>query len=163
VTDKHKNISVIPIVFSLTHRKLQIKDLLYFYFVCALFIIFAFRYVLQFRRETEEELKERKEDARKEIIPVTERELEFDPVPYFCGDELGFPTRPKWSSDMTREQLDNREYGYFKEYLLALKKRNDWDQLSYFELNLETWRQMWRVMEMSDILVWIADARYPVR
>lgn len=119
--------------------------------------------MLQFRRETEEEIKKRKEDARKELIPVSEEELEFDPASYFCGDELGFPTRPKWSPDMTREQLDSREYGYFKDYLLALKKRSDWDQLSYFELNLETWRQMWRVMEMSDVLVWIADARYPVR
>lgn len=118
--------------------------------------------MLQFRRETEDEIKKRKEDARKEIIPVSECKLEFDPAPYFCGDELGFPTRPKWSPDMTREQLDSREYGYFKDYLLNLKNRSDWDQLSYFELNLETWRQMWRVMEMSDILVWIADARYPV-
>jgi len=121
-----------------------------------------FRYVLQFRKETEEEIKKRKEDARKQICPVLEEGLEFDPAPYFCGNELGFPTRPKWSPDMTREQLDSREYGYFKEYLLTLKKRSDWDELSYFELNLETWRQMWRVMEMSDIIVWIADARYPV-
>ncbi|VVC35559.1 GTP binding domain,P-loop containing nucleoside triphosphate hydrolase [Cinara cedri] len=119
------------------------------------------QYVLQFRRETEDEMKKRKEDARKEIIPVSEQELEFDPSPFFCGDELRFPIRPKWSSAMTREQLDSREYGYFKDYLLTLKKRNDFDELSYFELNLETWRQMWRVMEMSDILVWIADARYP--
>lgn len=121
-----------------------------------------FRYVLQFRRETEAEITKRKEDARKEIIPVSEHELEFDPTLYFCGDELGFPIRPKWSPDMTREQLDSYEYSYFKNYLLKLKERSDWDELSYFELNLETWRQMWRVMEMSDILVWIADARYPV-
>lgn len=125
--------------------------------------LILFRYVLQFRRETEEEIKQKKEDARKAIVPVSEQELEFDPAPYFCGDELRFPTRPKWSPDMTRDQLDSREYGYFKDYLMNLKKRSDWDQLSYFELNLETWRQMWRVMEMSDILIWIADARYPVR
>lgn len=121
-----------------------------------------FRYVLQFRRETVEEITKRKEEARKEIIPVSEQELEFDPTPYFCGDELRFPIRPKWSPNMSRDELDSREYAYFKDYLLTLKKRNDWDQLSYFELNLETWRQMWRVMEMSDILVWIADVRYPV-
>lgn len=118
--------------------------------------------MLQFRRETEDEIRKRKEDARKEIIPVSEKELEFDPAAYFCGEELAFPTRPKWSSDMTREQLDSCEYSYFKEYLVTLRNRSDWDQLSYFELNLETWRQMWRVMEMSDIIVWIADARYPV-
>lgn len=126
-------------------------------------MLILFRYVLQFRRETEEELKKKKEDARKEIIPVSEQELEFDPAFYFCGDELRFPTRPKWNPDMTREQLDSLEYSYFKDYLMNLKKRNDWDELSYFELNLETWRQMWRVMEMSDILIWIADVRYPVR
>jgi len=36
-------------------------------------------------------------------------------------------------------------------------------QLSYVELNLETWRQLWRVLEMSDIVLLIADIRYPVR
>ena len=35
-------------------------------------------------------------------------------------------------------------------------------QLSYVELNLETWRQLWRVLEMSDIILLIADIRYPV-
>jgi len=35
-------------------------------------------------------------------------------------------------------------------------------QLSYVELNLETWRQLWRVLEMSDIILLIADIRCPV-
>lgn len=35
--------------------------------------------------------------------------------------------------------------------------------LSYCELNLETWRQLWRVLEISDIILVIVDARYPVR
>lgn len=34
--------------------------------------------------------------------------------------------------------------------------------LSYCELNLETWRQLWRVLEISDIILVIADVRYPV-
>lgn len=34
--------------------------------------------------------------------------------------------------------------------------------LSYCELNLETWRQLWRVLEISDIILVIVDARYPV-
>lgn len=34
--------------------------------------------------------------------------------------------------------------------------------ISYFELNLETWRQLWRVLEMSDILLIIVDIRYTV-
>jgi len=32
--------------------------------------------------------------------------------------------------------------------------------LSYCELNLETWRQLWRVLEMSDILLHIVDVRW---
>jgi hypothetical protein len=34
--------------------------------------------------------------------------------------------------------------------------------VSYFEMNLENWRQLWRVLEMSDIILLIADIRYPV-
>ena len=33
--------------------------------------------------------------------------------------------------------------------------------LGHFELNLETWRQLWRVVELSDVLLIVADARYP--
>lgn len=33
--------------------------------------------------------------------------------------------------------------------------------LSYCELNLETWRQLWRVLELSDIVLLIADIRFP--
>jgi len=36
------------------------------------------------------------------------------------------------------------------------------EQLSYVELNLETWRQLWRVLEMSDIILIIVDIRCPV-
>jgi ribosome biogenesis GTPase A len=34
-------------------------------------------------------------------------------------------------------------------------------QMSYWELNLETWRQLWRVLELSDIVLVIVDARFP--
>lgn len=32
---------------------------------------------------------------------------------------------------------------------------------AYFEGNLETWRQLWRVIERSDVLVLVADIRFP--
>lgn len=35
-------------------------------------------------------------------------------------------------------------------------------ELSYFEMNLETWRQLWRVLEISDVLLLIVDVRTPV-
>lgn len=52
----------------------------------------------------------------------------------------------------------------FKEYVEQLQKRQKEEnkELSLFELNLETWRQLWRVLELSDILLIIVDVRYSV-
>lgn len=41
--------------------------------------------------------------------------------------------------------------------------RDHGDDVGHFELNLETWRQLWRVIEMSDVLLLVVDCRYPVR
>ena len=49
-----------------------------------------------------------------------------------------------------------------QEYTSELEKKFGWKELSYFELNLETWRQLWRVLEMSDIVLIIVDIRYCV-
>ena len=32
---------------------------------------------------------------------------------------------------------------------------------SYYERNLETWRQLWRTLEMSDVILFVCDIRYP--
>lgn len=52
--------------------------------------------------------------------------------------------------------------GLFQEYVNNIEKTFDVKELSYFELNLETWRQLWRVIEMSDIILIIVDIRYAV-
>nr|CAD7586921.1 unnamed protein product [Timema genevievae] len=117
------------------------------------------RYALQFHKETEAELQASKELARKTIVPVPESELEVAIEDYFLP-ELDFPKRPPWSVDMTRAQLESREHQYFTEYISKLEEKFSWKELSYFELNLETWRQLWRVLEMSDIILIIVDIRY---
>lgn len=55
------------------------------------------------------------------------------------------------------------EERYFFKYITNLEKKHydDMKQLSYCELNLETWRQLWRVLELSDVVLVIADARFP--
>lgn len=53
----------------------------------------------------------------------------------------------------------NKFYFNLQEYLKSIEALKS---VSYFELNLETWRQLWRVIEMSDILLIIVDIRYPV-
>lgn len=42
------------------------------------------------------------------------------------------------------------------------EKVPDRDMLSFFEHNLEVWRQLWRVCEISDLLVIVADIRNPI-
>lgn len=118
------------------------------------------RYALQFHRETEAEIKERKEAARRSIVPVSEEDLEIDSDKFF-PPELDFPVRPPWNYDMSPAELDAREHRYFTEYISQMEKKFDWKDLSYFELNLETWRQLWRVLEMSDLILFIVDVRFP--
>lgn len=118
------------------------------------------RYVLQFHKETPAELKERKKQAYETIETVAESDLEHNLDDYFLP-ELDFPKRPEWNFNMSLDQLDRREQEYFREYLVNIEKSFNWKDLSYFELNLETWRQLWRVLEMSDIVLVIVDIRYP--
>ena len=49
-----------------------------------------------------------------------------------------------------------------QKYVDKIFSEHEVNELSYFELNLETWRQLWRVLEKSDILLIIVDIRYPV-
>lgn len=117
------------------------------------------RYALKFYRENDDELRLKKEEALKELRPVLEKDLEVDPADYF-PTELSFPKRPPWDFNMSPAQLDAQEQRYFKNYVDTLQASEHWKDMSYFELNLETWRQLWRVLEMCDILLLIVDVRY---
>ncbi|XP_041983915.1 guanine nucleotide-binding protein-like 1 isoform X2 [Aricia agestis] len=117
------------------------------------------RYALKFYRESDAELKMKKEEALKALNPVPEKEMEVDPT-YFFPKEVSFPKRPPWDFSMTPAQLDAQEQKYFREYIQTLQNSEHWKEMSYFELNLETWRQLWRVLEMCDILLLVVDVRY---
>ncbi|KPJ10118.1 Guanine nucleotide-binding protein-like 1 [Papilio machaon] len=121
----------------------------------------ANRYALKFYRETDEELRMKKEDALKCLNPVSEKDMEIDPSDYFPA-EISFPKRPPWDFTMSVAQLDAQEQKYFREYIDQLQASEHWKDMSYFELNLETWRQLWRVLEMCDVLLLIVDVRFAV-
>lgn len=70
------------------------------------------RYALEFFNETREEILLNKEEARREIIPVSSSEFEISTDDYF-DEEIDFPKRPKWSYEMSREELEIRENRYF--------------------------------------------------
>lgn len=65
-----------------------------------------------FHTETDEEISQRKEIARKSLEPVAENELEINGDDYF-PKELDFPKRPPWSFEMDKETLEVREQKYF--------------------------------------------------
>ncbi len=79
-------------------------------------------------------------------------------------DRLTVPRRPQWDSTTTPEQLDRMERDSLLEWrrgLAELQEKNDL-LMTPFERNLEVWRQLWRVIERSDLVVQIVDARNPL-
>lgn len=79
--------------------------------------------------------------------------------------ELIVPRRPAWDKDMTRFQLDKQEKEAFLNWRrkLAMLQESEEDLLlTPFERNIEVWRQLWRVVERSDLVVQIVDARDPL-
>lgn len=79
-------------------------------------------------------------------------------------NRLTVPRRPKWDASTTPEQLDRSERDSLLEWrrgLAELQESNDL-LLTPFERNLEVWRQLWRVIERSDLVVQIVDARNPL-
>ena len=79
-------------------------------------------------------------------------------------DRLTVPRRPQWDASTTPEQLDRMERESMLEWrrgLAELQENNDL-LMTPFERNLEVWRQLWRVLERSDLVVQIVDARNPL-
>ncbi|XP_037381206.1 large subunit GTPase 1 homolog [Talpa occidentalis] len=77
---------------------------------------------------------------------------------------LCIPRRPKWDRTTSPEELKQAEKDNFLEWRRQLVRLEE-DQkliLTPFERNLDFWRQLWRVIERSDIVVQIVDARNPL-
>ncbi|CAK7563076.1 MAG: hypothetical protein SEPTF4163_000933 [Sporothrix epigloea] len=79
-------------------------------------------------------------------------------------ERLAVPRRPKWDTTMTAAELDKLERESFLVWRrsLAYLQENADLLLTPFERNLEVWRQLWRVIERSDLVVQIVDARNPL-
>ncbi|OAX84224.1 hypothetical protein ACJ72_01410 [Emergomyces africanus] len=77
---------------------------------------------------------------------------------------LTVPRRPQWDKTTTPQQLDRLERESLLEWRRGLAELQDHQDLlmTPFERNLEVWRQLWRVIERSDLIVQIVDARNPL-
>uniref|UniRef100_A0A1J3J582 Large subunit GTPase 1 n=1 Tax=Noccaea caerulescens TaxID=107243 RepID=A0A1J3J582_NOCCA len=80
------------------------------------------------------------------------------------ASSLQVPRRPPWTPKMNVEQLDVNEKQAFLTWRrkLASLEENEKLVLTPFEKNLDIWRQLWRVLERSDLIVMVVDARDPL-
>ncbi|GMP91710.1 hypothetical protein CsSME_00042283 [Camellia sinensis var. sinensis] len=80
------------------------------------------------------------------------------------ASSLRVPRRPPWNTKMSVEELDTNERQAFLVWRrsLAILEENQRLVLTPFEKNLDIWRQLWRVVERSDLLVMVVDARDPL-
>ncbi|KAK7465407.1 hypothetical protein VKT23_005385 [Stygiomarasmius scandens] len=81
--------------------------------------------------------------------------------------------RPKWRFEMTKKEVESNEAGLFRKWIKQTDELlEQWQSRSnqtsipssptYFERNLEVWRQLWRVVEISQILLVLLDSRCPL-
>lgn len=77
---------------------------------------------------------------------------------------LRIPRRPAWTKDTTADELRANENKAFLEWRrdLALLQEKEGLVITPYEKNLEFWRQLWRVIERSDVVVQIVDSRNPL-
>uniref|UniRef100_A0AAY4DW47 Large subunit GTPase 1 homolog n=1 Tax=Denticeps clupeoides TaxID=299321 RepID=A0AAY4DW47_9TELE len=77
---------------------------------------------------------------------------------------LRIPRRPHWDENTSPEILQQAERDSFLQWRRELARLEEEQKLilTPFERNLDFWRQLWRVIERSDIVVQIVDARSPL-
>ncbi|CAE7594185.1 lsg1 [Symbiodinium pilosum] len=87
--------------------------------------------------------REKEAEAKKVVVPI--------------------PWRPPWQEASSAEELAAAEGQAFLEWRRGLAKLEEEDcmVLTPYERNLDFWRQLWRCVERSDVLVQILDARDP--
>ena len=76
-------------------------------------------------------------------------------MPGWCQIRLRIPRRPAWTPEQSAEAVDAQERAAFLAWRrgLAAVEEQEHLVLTPFEKNLEVWRQLWRVLERSHIVV----------
>ena len=98
---------------------------------------------------------------------VTETKVMPAPMlrPGAVTQHLQLPRKPKWTHEMTKEQLVDLENKSFLDWRRAIADAEGVAlnvAITPFEKNIDIWRQLWRVLEKSDVIVQIVDARNPL-
>lgn len=75
------------------------------------------------------------------------------------------PRRPKWDESTSAallQQLENTAFLNWRRELAKIEENYQNLHITPYEKNPEIWRQLWRVVEKSDIVVQIVDGRDPL-
>lgn len=77
--------------------------------------------------------------------------------------QVPIPHRPRWEEGIGADELTVLEGEAFLEWRRGLARMEEEEGLvmTPYERNLDFWRQLWRCVERSDVLVQILDARDP--
>ncbi|KAJ7706018.1 hypothetical protein B0H17DRAFT_919616 [Mycena rosella] len=121
--------------------------------------------------------------------PIPNHIRRFPSIELDVESTLTCPRRPKWRFDMTKIEVEHNEEGLFKKWLAQTDESvQKWQDekgtrfrfpkvqpiippsqvttmprsTTYFERNLEVWRQLWRVTEISHIILVLLDSRAPL-
>lgn len=105
-------------------------------------------------------------DARTQSIGMTNAQKEkLNAKQREHAKDLIVPRRPYWDEFTSKTELQRQEGEAFLEWrrkLANLQESNEDLLLTPFERNIEVWKQLWRVVERSDLVVQIVDARDPL-
>ncbi len=106
--------------------------------------------------------------AREEVTVVDEMAMDENEQkenePEFVAQHLSLPKKPSWTEDMSAEELDKSERIAMLDWRrsLSLLEESAGRPVTPYEKNIEVWRQLWRVLDKSDLLVHIVDGRNPL-
>lgn len=114
--------------------------------------------MIHYGSKTMEEVQDQEKSHSKSLL---EEEFDFT--------NLTVPRRPKWDRHTTPEELDRNERESFLHWRrnIAIQEEkmtsssNQRIAATPFEKNIQVWRQLWRVVERSHIVVLVVDGRNP--
>jgi hypothetical protein len=105
-----------------------------------------------FAKLSQETVEMRKIESREPLKYVKNTFISLSDL-YSPDSLIQFPIRPDWTCKDSKQTLEKRETDYFENWKQGVYDSYPVQDLSYFEHNLQVWRQLWRVVEISDIIL----------
>ncbi|KAL0584337.1 hypothetical protein ABG067_005838 [Albugo candida] len=124
-----------------------------------------------FELESKSVINARKRDATRPLVEGAESDFQYslyatyklhhlsNQAPILCKPKLN----PKNMTPDEWHDVEEQSYNCWINEIKAIQSsRNDSACINLFERNLNTWRELWRVIEQTQILVHLVDSRCPL-